>query len=130
MLEVFRVNTVAPVVIAQACAALLRRGREPRIVNVSSDAGSLEKCAGGGAYSYAASKAALNMMTRCLAADLRPDGIVVASVHPGFVRTDMGGPEAPLAPSDTLPSLLRVIDELRLEDSGCFRNWDGTVIPW
>jgi NAD(P)-dependent dehydrogenase (short-subunit alcohol dehydrogenase family) len=130
MLEVFRVNTVAPVLVAQAFAGLLRRGRAPRLVNVSSDAGSLARRDKGCNYAYPASKAALNMMTRCLAGDLRSDGVVVASVHPGFVRTDMGGPTAPRDPAETIPSLVRVIDGLTMEDTGLFLNWDGTRVAW
>jgi NAD(P)-dependent dehydrogenase (short-subunit alcohol dehydrogenase family) len=131
MLDVFRVNTVAPVLVAQAFAPLLRRGTEPRLVNVSSDAGSLAMREGKGCrYTYPASKAALNMMTRCLAHDLRADGVIVVSVHPGFVRTDMGGPNAPLAPTETVPSLVRVIDGLTMESSGHFLNWDGKTVAW
>jgi NAD(P)-dependent dehydrogenase (short-subunit alcohol dehydrogenase family) len=131
MLDVFRVNTVAPVLVAQAFAPLLRRGTAPRLVNVSSDAGSLAMREGRGCrYTYPASKAALNMMTRCLAHDLRADGVIVVSVHPGFVRTDMGGPDAPLAPADTVPSLVRVIDGLTMESSGHFLSWDGKTVAW
>ena len=130
MLEVFRVNTVAPVIVAQAFAPLLRRGAVPRLVNVSSDAGSLARRDKGCNYTYPASKAALNMMTRCLAGDLAADGVIVVSVHPGFVRTDMGGPAAPRDPGETLPSLVRVIDGLTLADTGLFFNWDGTPVAW
>jgi NAD(P)-dependent dehydrogenase (short-subunit alcohol dehydrogenase family) len=130
MIEVFRINAVAPVIVTQTFLALLRSGDRPRVINVSSDAGSIALRTGTGSYAYTASKAALNMLTRCLAADLRPMGIVVAAVHPGFIRTDMGGPSAPLAPAQTLPSLLRVIEDLRMESTGSFLNWDGAAIPW
>lgn len=130
MLEVFRTNTVAPVIMSQAFASLLRHGSEPRIVNVSSDAGSFSRTAAGCSYSYPSSKAALNFMTRCMAADLNGAGIIVVSVHPGFVRTDMGGPGAHMAPEETVPVLLGVIDSLTLEQSGGFYNWDGKTVPW
>ncbi len=130
MLEVFRVNTVAPVLVAQAFAPLLRRGAAPRLVNVSSDAGSLARRDHGCNYTYPASKAALNMMTRCLAGDLGADGVIVVSVHPGWVRTEMGGPAAPRDASQTLPSLVRVIDGLTPQDTGLFFNWDGTRVAW
>lgn len=130
MLAIFRVNTVAPVMVTQACADLLRRGENARVVNMSSDTGSISRMAHSGNYSYPASKAALNMLTRCLAAELRADGVIVISVHPGWIQTDMGGSDAPRKPADTLPSMMRCIDELTLADSGIFLNWDGSIVPW
>jgi NAD(P)-dependent dehydrogenase (short-subunit alcohol dehydrogenase family) len=130
MLRIFRVNTVAPVLMAQAFAGLLGNADSPRIVNVSSDAGSIGLRDGGCSYSYPASKAALNMMTRCLAAELKDKGIIVVSVHPGFLRTDMGGPNAPLSLDDTIPHLVTLIEGLTVDNSGAFLNWDGARIPW
>jgi NAD(P)-dependent dehydrogenase (short-subunit alcohol dehydrogenase family) len=129
MLRVFEVNTVAPVIVTQAYADMLRQGNAARVINVSSDAGSLT-LRDGGAYSYPASKTALNILTRCLASDLQADGIIVVSVHPGFVQTEMGGPGAPLTPTDTVPSLVQVMDQLTLADTGQFFNWDGKIVPW
>ena len=83
-----------------------------------------------GNYTYMASKAALNMMTRCIAAELRDDNIIVVSMHPGFLQTDMGGPEAPMRVEETIPSLVQQIERLSMEDSGRFVNWDGGEIPW
>ncbi len=123
-------NTVAPVLVTQAFAELLRRGVAARVINVSSDAGSLARREKGCNYTYPASKAALNMMTRCVAGDFRPHGVIVVSVHPGFVRTDMGGPTAPPDPGDTVPSLVRVTDGLTLASSGLFFNWDGKPVAW
>jgi NAD(P)-dependent dehydrogenase (short-subunit alcohol dehydrogenase family) len=130
MMDVFRVNTLGPVLVTQAFVGLLAAGHQPRVINISSDAGSLGLRSGHGSYAYPASKAALNMFTRCLAADLRPKGILVASVHPGFIRTDMGGPSAPLAPEETLPRLLETIEGLTMEATGGFFNWDGKTVPW
>jgi NAD(P)-dependent dehydrogenase (short-subunit alcohol dehydrogenase family) len=76
---------------AQACLPLLRRSEHGRVVNVSSEAGSLASM-GAGAPAYSVSKAALNALTRVLAAELRPEGILVNAVCPGWVATDMGGP--------------------------------------
>lgn len=130
MLAVFRVNTVSPVMVTQACADLLRRGENARVVNLSSDAGSITMKESSGNYSYPASKAALNMLTRCLAAELRADDVIVISVHPGWIQTDMGGSSAPRKPAETLPSMMRCIDELSMADSGIFLNWDGSIVPW
>ena len=130
VLDVFRTNTVAPVMVSQAFAPLLQQGDQPRIINVSSDAGSFSRTADGCSYAYPASKAALNFMTRCMAADLRDAGIIVVSVHPGFIRTDMGGPGGHHEPEETVPSLAEVIDRLSIEDTAGFYNWDGRTVPW
>jgi len=130
MLDVFRVNTVSAAIVTQAAADLLRKGQASRVVNLSSDAGSLAMHADGGNYSYPASKAGLNMITRCLAGDFRKDGVIVISLHPGWIRTDMGGERATLALDEAVPSILRVIDGLTLADSGEFFNWDGTHVAW
>jgi NAD(P)-dependent dehydrogenase (short-subunit alcohol dehydrogenase family) len=89
--EAFETNVFGAWQTTQACLPLLRRSRRGRIVNVSSQAGSLASM-GAGAPAYSISKAALNALTRVLAAELRPDGILVNSVCPGWVATDMGGP--------------------------------------
>jgi len=129
MLEVFQVNTVAPIMVAQAFADLLRAGNDARLINISSDAGSIELRVGGCNYSYPASKAALNMLTRCLSGDFRA-AVVVISIHPGWLQTDMGGPDASRTLADTMPSMMRVIDGLTMADTGKFFNWDGTIVPW
>ena len=130
MVEVFHVNAVAPVIIAQAAASLLRQGKDARVINVSSDAGSITKREHGCNYSYPASKAALNMLTRCLAGDFRDANVVVISIHPGWIQTDMGGTQAPRTLEDTIPGMMQVINGLSMADSGAFFNWDGTRIPW
>lgn len=130
MLDVFRVNTVAPAIVAQAGADLLRNGTNARLINVTSDAGSITRRTSGCNYAYPASKAALNMLTRCLAGDFRADGVIVVSVHPGWIQTDMGGKHASLTLDEALPSLMRVVDGLTLADSGEFFNWDGARVAW
>jgi NAD(P)-dependent dehydrogenase (short-subunit alcohol dehydrogenase family) len=90
--EALETNLLGAWRMAEACLPLLRESRHARIVNVSSGAGSLTDMSSGGAPAYSASKAALNALTRMLAADLRPDGVLVNSVCPGWVATDMGGP--------------------------------------
>jgi len=130
MMEVFHVNTVAPVMVAQTFADLLRRGTNARVINVTSDAGSITLRENGCNYSYPASKAALNMLTRCLAGSFRDDGVIVIAIHPGWIRTDMGGPQARLSLDEAIPSMMKVIDGLTMNDTGAFFNWDGTHIPW
>jgi len=130
MLEVLRVNTVAPLIVAQRCHALLARSARPRIANVSSSMGSLARKDYGRHYSYASGKAALNMITRAEACDLANDGIVVVSLHPGWVRTDLGGPNADLSPEKSVQGLIGVIDRLEPKDSGKFLTWQGEEHPW
>jgi NAD(P)-dependent dehydrogenase (short-subunit alcohol dehydrogenase family) len=128
LIEVFAVNSVAPVMVTQAFADMLRRGTNARVINLSSRIGSITLAEPGYGYGYPASKAALNRMTRALAQDL--PGVIVVAVHPGWVNTDMGGVTAPRTMDETLPALIRLIDGLTLEDSGSFFNWDGKKFPW
>ncbi len=130
MLHVFHVNSIAPVLVTQACTGLLRRGQNARVINVSSDAGSITNREKGCDYSYPASKAALNMMTRCLAGEFRADAVIVISIHPGFIQTDMGGSRARLTLDEAMPSFVAVVDGLTMADSGRFLNWDGKEIAW
>ncbi|MCO6452153.1 MAG: SDR family oxidoreductase [Caldilineales bacterium] len=124
MLHVFHVNCVAPVMLTQALLPMLKQGHRPRILNISSQLGSLARKRSGGDYSYCSSKAALNMLTRTLAADLRRDGIVIVTVHPGWVQTDMGGRGAAITPQESAQGLLT------LADSGEFFTWQGDKHPW
>lgn len=130
MLTIFQVNSVAPLMVVQAFVDLLRAGQHPRIVNISSGMGSMQDTTAGGSYGYRASKAALNMVTRTLAADLRGDGVVTITMNPGWVKTDMGGPGARLEPAESAAGVLRVIAGLTAADNGRFFNWDGTPHPW
>jgi NAD(P)-dependent dehydrogenase (short-subunit alcohol dehydrogenase family) len=130
MLNVFRVNTVSPVIVTQAFAKLLQNGTDCRVINVSSDAGSINRRNKGCDYSYPSSKAALNMMSRCLSGDLRGDNIIVISIHPGFIKTDMGGVNALLTLDEAIPSMVETIDKLTMDDSGQFFNWDGKLVDW
>ena len=130
MLHTFHVNAVGPMLVAQRHLDLLRGGDGPAIINISSVLGSLARKSGGGEYSYSSSKAALNMLTRALAFDLRSDGIIVVSMHPGWVQTDMGGSAAPLTPTESVRGILDVADGLTLDDTGSFLAHDGRRLPW
>ena len=130
IIDVFAVNSVAPLMIAQAYLDLLRAGERPRIVNITSQMGSLARKRSGGDYSYCASKAALNMLTRALAFDVQRLGITTVMMHPGWVKTDMGGAGAPLAPEEAVRGMIQVIDQLQPGDAGRFLQWDGRELPW
>lgn len=130
MLEVLRVNVAAPLMIARAFAPLLQAGDNPRLVNFSSGLGSLERRTYGGLYAYSTSKAALNSVTRGLAVDLRPQGITVIALHPGWVQTDMGGENAALTPQEAVAGVRQVIAGLTAADNGRFYQWNGEIVAW
>jgi len=127
-LEVLNINTVAPLLIAQALVGLLRKGVNPKLVNISTGMASLEQRNYGGSYAYCASKAGLNMTTRGLAVDMRE--VTVIALDPGWVKTRMGGAGAQLTPEESIGGILSVIDGLTLSDSGGYFRWNGKRLPW
>jgi NAD(P)-dependent dehydrogenase (short-subunit alcohol dehydrogenase family) len=129
-LKVLRVNAIAPLHMAERFLANLERGQRKLIVNITSRMGSLADNAGGGSYMYRTSKAALNMVTRTMANDLRPRGIIVIAVSPGWVKTDMGGVNALITAGESVGEMRAKIDTLTLADSGHFFNYDGRALPW
>lgn len=111
----------------------LRAGRHKKVINISSQMGSIALNAppnGGTSYGYRSSKAALNMLTTCMANELRPEGFTCIALHPGWVRTDMGGAEAPLAVPESISSMIKVIDALKADQSGAFLDLNGRTLPW
>lgn len=130
MLSMMRVNAVGPLLVTQALVELLAAGTDPRVLCVSSQLGSLERKTDGGGYGYCMSKAALNMGARAMAADIRERGIVAVAVHPGWVITDMGGPNAELTPEQSASGLLNLAAELGPDDAGRFFKWNGDSHPW
>jgi NAD(P)-dependent dehydrogenase (short-subunit alcohol dehydrogenase family) len=127
------VNSVAQLLMTQGFFPLLEKGTRPIVVNISSDSGSIARKRAGGntGYGYSSSKTALNMMTKMLSHELRDDGIIVVSLHPGWVRTTMLYCEnAPLEPSDSIGGMIRVIESLKMKDSGRFLDWQGNELPW
>jgi len=130
LIQTLHVNAVGPIMVAKSFLDLLRTGDRPKIINISSDAGSLQNKTEGGYYCYCCSKAALNMLTRTLANDLRGDGIIVVAVHPGWVQTDMGGKNAKLTIPESVRHLIRLINALTQDDTGQFYSYDGSRYPW
>ena len=124
----FRTNAMGPLLLTQALAPLLADGA--RVANLSSQLGSITGCSRFGTPSYNISKAAQNMATALLAHALAGRGIVVVALHPGWVRTDMGGEQATETVDASAAGLLRVVDGLGTEDSGAFRDWQGNTLPW
>ena len=131
--SVLEVNSVAPILVAQQFARLLKKGKQPKIVNISSVLGSLSRATNPRnprMSIYSASKAALNMSTIHIAHDLRDHKIIVVSIHPGWVRTDMGGSNADIDTNESVNGMLQVINSLTLHNSGKYYDYTGTTIPW
>jgi NAD(P)-dependent dehydrogenase (short-subunit alcohol dehydrogenase family) len=127
--DVFSVNAFAPLLLTQALRAKLARGG--KVVNITSVLGSIQNARDSASYlSYAMSKAALNMFSVKLAAELRADGIAVLALRPGWVRTRMGGSEAAIDVDTSADGMMRVIGALDLRQSGSYLAYDGKSIPW
>ena len=130
--EAFAVNVVGVARVTRVFLPLLTRAAHPRVINMSSLAGSVSGKEDSRHYCYSASKAALNMLTRTMAAELRPRGVTVVAVTPGWVKTEMGGPDALLAVEDSARSLAATIDRITHHDAGHFLDRDGQkgVAAW
>lgn len=126
----FDVNALGPLRVTEALLPALRRADRALVANMTSRMGSIEDNTSGGSFSYRASKAALNMINRSLAHDLAGDGIACIVLHPGWVRTDMGGDGAPLTVEESVAGLLRVIDGAGARETGRFFAFDGEELPW
>ncbi len=130
-LSSLNVNTVGALRVTHACMDLLRASESAKIAFISSQLGSLEiQQSGFGSLAYNTSKAALNMVARKLSFELQADKIVTAAIHPGWVRTEMGGPSAPVSVPESASGIITVIGELTAQTSGQFFRYDGTVHPW
>jgi NAD(P)-dependent dehydrogenase (short-subunit alcohol dehydrogenase family) len=127
--EVLRVNLLGPAALAEALLENVAASERRLIAMMSSRLGSISE-ATGMTLPYATSKAALNMLVKGLAAHLSGRGIIVVALSPGWVRTDMGGAQAPLTPEVSVTGLRKVIDKLKSTDSGRFFSHDGKEIPW
>ena len=129
-LQVMQVNTIAPLLLTQKIVDNLKRGKDGRLMYVTSKMGSIGDNQSGGSYIYRSSKTALNQVVRSLAHDLAGDGLTAAVIHPGWVQTDMGGPNALIDTRTSVEGMISVIDGLVRDDAGKFFNYDGSVIPW
>jgi NAD(P)-dependent dehydrogenase (short-subunit alcohol dehydrogenase family) len=127
--HVLAVNTVGPVLVAQALLPALRRAKGAKVAVISSQMGALAG-RGGGSVAYRASKAAVNKAAQVLAGELKGDGIAVAVLHPGWVRTDMGGAGADIDPQTSARGIKAVLDGLDLSRTGRFWNYDGRELDW
>ena len=127
--QIFEVNTLAPLMMAQAFVEHVARSTERKLIAISSILGSIANNTGS-RYIYRASKTALNMEWNCLAKDLAPRGIICVALHPGWVQTDMGGGTATLTIEQSVPPMVQTIAALKPSDNGRFLQYDGTELAW
>ncbi|MBU8900500.1 SDR family oxidoreductase [Corallococcus sp. H22C18031201] len=130
MARTLAVNALGPLRITAALLPALRQGTVRKVAYVSSRMGAVSSNTEGGAYAYRMSKAALNMGVRSVALDLRAEGFSCVLLHPGWVQTDMGGPDAPVVPEVSVRGMLRIIDGLTPEQSGRFFDFEGEEVVW
>ena len=130
VLEMFRINTLGPLMLSEALIDNLAASTRRLIVTVSSDLGSLSGNASGGNLGYRVSKAAVNMVMRTLAVELKPRNIGCVLLTPGWVRTDMGGANAPLSPTQSVTGMYRVIERLGPRDTGRWLDHSGQECHW
>ncbi len=128
--QLMATNAVGPLRVSRAFLPLLRAGHEPRLIHMTSLMGSIEDNRSGGSYPYRMSKAALNMASRSMAVDLRDERILSVVLHPGWVRTDMGGPGARVPVEEAVAQLIQTIETLTLDRSGGFYDRRGDPLPW
>jgi NAD(P)-dependent dehydrogenase (short-subunit alcohol dehydrogenase family) len=128
--ETLHINTIAPVKLAEAFLPHLLQAQHPQIVAISSLMASMTDNSSGGSLLYRSSKAGLNAAMKSLAIDLQPKNIAVLILHPGWVKTDMGGERAPTSPEESIAGMRRVISEFTLKQSGSFLNYKGDLLPW
>lgn len=128
--ETMLVNCIAPLQLAGAMRRHVAHSQERKMIAISSGLASIADNRSGGLWAYRCSKAALNMAWRGLAAELAADGIICILLDPGWVRTAMGGPAAPLSPAESVAGMLAVIDRLGPADSGSFLSFRGEPRPW
>ncbi|EWH10186.1 short-chain dehydrogenase/reductase SDR [Catenovulum agarivorans DS-2] len=129
-LQHFMVNSVAPALVAQAAIPFITAGG--KLVQITSGVASLQLNIGAdiGLDAYAASKAALNSISRRLSAKVAEQNIIVTLLNPGWVQTDMGGEQATMSIEDAIKLMTQSIEKLTLEQSGKFIEADGSIIPW
>jgi NAD(P)-dependent dehydrogenase (short-subunit alcohol dehydrogenase family) len=129
-LQTLAVNALGPVRVTEALAELVARSRRRLVVTLSSHMGSITDIVTPGETAYRSSKAALNAAMKGLSIALGERGVGVLLLHPGWVKTRMGGQDAPLTPADSVAAMRALVDAFRMDMSGRFLRYDGTEIPW
>ena len=125
-----KINAIAPILLTQLIIKNIKSGADKKLIFITSKMGSIDDNKGGGAYVYRSSKTALNAVVKSLSVDLENEGIVVALIHPGWVKTDMGGPNAIIDKDTSVRGMTEVISNLNISSTGNFYNYDGSIITW
>ena len=126
----FKINSMAPLKMAEAFVQHVTRSQLKKIATITSKMGSIDDNTSGESYSYRSSKTAVNMVMKSLSIDLKPYGISVITLHPGWVQTDMGGPNGLINAQTSVTGLRQQIDALNLGNTGRFVAYDGKAINW
>ena len=129
-MESFKINTIAPYQIVEAFLDQILNSDLKKVVSITSKMGSIDDNTTGGSYIYRSSKTALNSMMRSLTHDLVDRGIATLTLHPGWVRTDMGGPGGWIDSFESVQGMIREIDKLTIDDSGKYLDYAGKSINW
>lgn len=128
--QVLETNTLSPLMLTQMLYPRIATSKLKTVAFLSSKVGSISDNQSGGGYYYRSSKTALNQVVKSLSIDLEGAGIKVVALHPGWVQTNMGGEHALITPEESVTSLRGLLQQLEMEQSGRFLNYDGTVIGW
>lgn len=129
-LDIFSINVLGPMAVTEALIDNVLASEQKKVITLSSIAGSIETNKIGGMYAYRASKAAVNAIMRSMAADLAQQGVIATAIHPGWVKTDMGGSAADIDTATSVAGMRRVIAELTPQGAGRFWVYDGSELPW
>jgi NAD(P)-dependent dehydrogenase (short-subunit alcohol dehydrogenase family) len=130
VLRTFNTNALGAMRVTRALLPHLRRSSQRRIINMSSAYGSITEATGGILFGYRLSKVALNMATKVISQDLREEGFTILAVHPGWVKTDMGGPDALISVDESVQRVIAQIERRGPADSGTFFDFTGKTLPW
>jgi len=129
-LQTFQVNSIAPLKVVEAFSEQLLMGKRKLVACMSSKMGSMADNGYGNSYIYRSSKAALNAVVKSLSIDLKDKGIISVALHPGWVKTEMGGPNAEITSRECVEQIFSNLSSLTIDDSGRFIDIDGSDIPW
>lgn len=129
IMENFRVNIIGPFLAGKILRPLLAKSEHPRLINITSQMGSISQ-SHGNATPYRISKAALNMLSKNQSMEYQNSNIITIALHPGWVKTDMGGVNAPLEPTEAISKMLQVIDNLTPDQNGTFLSYSGQTLEY
>lgn len=129
-LNQMRVNALGPTIVVQQFLDLLKNGDNQRVLNITSSIASMTNWDRADMFTYPTSKAALNMLTRTLCVVLREFDIPIVLIDPGWVKTDMGGPDAWITADESISGMIKILDSLTIQDTGKFLHYSGSEIPW